>query len=77
MWAGVVALADQCRSTPLSSANLASRFDYAAATGTGYALNYYDIASGSNGYSATTGYDLATGLGTPQANNLVPYLASH
>ncbi len=29
-----------------------------------------------NGYSAATGYDLATGIGSPQANNLVPYLAS-
>jgi subtilase family serine protease len=81
MWAGVVALADQSRSLakkgPLSSANLTGRFDYNAATGTAYGSNYYDITIGSNGHPTATGYDLATGLGTPQANNLVRYLASH
>ncbi len=76
-WAGLVALADQGRSTPLSSSNLTSSPTYNAATGSVYASNYRDITSGSNGYPATTGYDLATGLGSPLANNLVPYLTSH
>jgi hypothetical protein len=76
-WAGLVALADQGRATPLSSNNLTISPEYNAATGTVYASNYRDITSGSNGYAATTGYDLATGLGSPLANNLVPYLASH
>jgi len=30
-----------------------------------YTTNLHDITSGSNGYSATTGYDLATGWGSP------------
>ena len=34
-----------------------------------------DVTSGSNGYSATKGYDLATGLGTPIACTLVGDLA--
>jgi subtilase family serine protease len=29
---------------------------------------FHDITSGSNGHSATTGYDLATGTGTPKAS---------
>jgi hypothetical protein len=42
-----------------------------------YASNYHDITMGSNGHAAGTGYDLATGLGSPQANNLIPWLISH
>lgn len=76
-WAGLVALANQGR-TPLSSNNLKSSPLYNAATGASvYASNYRDITSGSNGRPATTGYDLATGLGSPLANNLVPYLKTH
>jgi subtilase family serine protease len=75
-WAGLVALADQSRATPLTSANLISSPLYSAATGSvNYASNFRDITSGSNGYPATIGYDLATGLGSPLANSLVPYLA--
>ncbi len=75
-WAGLVALADQGRTSPLSSDSLTSSFLYSAAA-TAYASNFRDITLGSNGYPAGTGYDLATGLGSPLANNLVPYLISH
>jgi subtilase family serine protease len=38
-----------------------------------YAVDFKDITSGSNTvYSATTGYDLATGLGTPLTTNFAP-----
>jgi subtilase family serine protease len=76
-WAGLVALADQGRSTPLSTNNLTSRTEYNAATGTVYASNYHDITTGSNGHPAGPGYDLVTGVGSPQANNLVPWLISN
>jgi subtilase family serine protease len=76
-WASIVALADQSRSTPLSTNNLSSGSEYNAATGSIYASNYHDITTGSNGHPAGTGYDLATGLGSPQVNNLVPWLISH
>jgi subtilase family serine protease len=76
-WAGIAALVDQARSTPLASSDLTNRFDYSAATGSTYASNYFDVTTGSNGFSAGTGYDLATGLGTPVVNHLVPYLISH
>jgi hypothetical protein len=33
--------------------------------GSSYDTDFHDITSGSNGYSATTGYDLATGWGSP------------
>jgi subtilase family serine protease len=76
-WAGLIALANQSRSTPLSSNNLTSRTEYNAATGSVYATNYHDVTTGSNGHAAGTGYDLATGLGSPVANTLVPWLISN
>jgi subtilase family serine protease len=37
-----------------------------------YSSYFRDITSGSNGYSATTGYDLVTGLGSPLTANYAP-----
>lgn len=81
-WAGLAALADQGRSQPLSSNNLTSSAEYKAAASSVYASNYRDITSGNNGTcgavcNAATGYDFITGLGSPLANNLVPYLQTH
>lgn len=73
-WAALVALADQLSGSPLSGNYLNSSAFYNAATAN-YAANYRDITSGSNGYSAGTGYDFVTGLGSPKANSLVTYLA--
>jgi subtilase family serine protease len=74
-WAALVALADAGRTTtPLTSTDLTTSPVYTAANGSVYSSNYYDVTSGSNGYPAGTGYDLATGLGSPKANNLIPYL---
>ena len=36
-----------------------------------YDIAFHDITSGSNGISATTGYDLATGWGTPNGSGLI------
>src|SRR5262249_39368749 len=36
--------------------------------------DFNDVTGGSNGYSATAGYDLVTGLGTPKANSVVSAL---
>ena len=33
--------------------------------------DFHDVSTGSNGYSATTGYDLVTGLGSPVASSVV------
>jgi subtilase family serine protease len=75
-WAALIALANAGRSTPLSSASLATSPVYTAATGmtngtANYSNNYFDVTSGSY---AGPGYDLATGLGSPKADKLVPFL---
>ena len=36
--------------------------------------DFHDITQGNNFYPAGPGYDLATGIGTPMADNLLPYL---
>jgi subtilase family serine protease len=68
-WAGLIAIANQGLATgskgPLSGTQALSQL---------YALpssDFHDITSGFNGYSATTGYDLVTGLGSPKANQVV------
>jgi hypothetical protein len=38
------------------------------------AADFHDVTSGFNGYSATKGFDLVTGWGSPKANSLVPGL---
>jgi subtilase family serine protease len=73
-WAGLVAIADQGLATvgqgTLSTSTLQSDL---------YALpssDFNDITGGSNGYSATAGYDLVTGLGSPKANLVVSGLVA-
>jgi subtilase family serine protease len=83
-WAGLVALADQLNGADLGLINPAL---YAVASHpSSYSSDYFDVTVGKNqtdpsvpGYSASTGWDPVTGLGTPDAANLVPDLvaASH
>jgi subtilase family serine protease len=84
-WAGIVAIADQLNGGGLGLINPAL---YKIANDpTRYANDFYDVTTGNNGayapaipgYPATTGWDPVTGLGTPNAANLVPDLvaASH
>src|SRR4029078_1644314 len=45
--------------------------------GTSYSNSFHDVTTGNNGaYAATTGYDQATGVGTPKWNGLYPDLAT-
>lgn len=73
-WAALVAIADQGRAL----AGLGSLDGAAQLLPKLYSLpaaDFRDIVSGSTGiYSAGTGYDLATGRGSPIANLLVPAL---
>ena len=88
-WAGLIALANQGRVAaglaPLGIAQGAAagtdfgtnQVLYQLAGGTSYTNpngDYVDITTGSNSHPATAGYDLATGLGSPVANKLVPDL---
>jgi len=83
-WAGLVALADQINGGGLGLINPAL-YEIASDPAM-YANDYYDVTVGNNqadpnvlGYSATPGWDPITGLGTPNAANLLPDLvaASH
>jgi subtilase family serine protease len=80
-WAGLVAMAAQVNGAGLGLINPA--LYKIGADGTRYANDFYDVTTGNNqtdptipGYSATTGWDPVTGLGTPNAANLVPDLVS-
>jgi subtilase family serine protease len=78
-WAALVAIADQIAGHGLGLINPAL---YALANGPNYGTYFYDVTTGNNqanpavmGYPATTGWDPVTGLGTPNAANLLPALA--
>jgi hypothetical protein len=72
-WAALEALADQGRAA-ISETSLSNAQSLVYQMP---AIDFHDIVAGSNGFSATAGYDLATGLGSPAANLLVPDLAGH
>jgi len=78
VWAAMIALVDQGRTTPLTSFNaITDLYSLAVRTGrAGYRANYHDINKGNNGYSAKVGYDFITGIGSPKCNNLIPNLTS-
>jgi len=82
LWAGLVALANQQAAAngkrPVGFANPAL---YAIAKSTNYHSCFHDITTGSNTnssnptkYEAVAGYDLCTGLGTPNGSNLITAL---
>jgi hypothetical protein len=49
---------------------------YPIGLGSSYTSDFHDITTGSNGaYSAATGYDLVTGWGSPNGQNLIDALA--
>lgn len=77
-WAAMIALADQGRTTPLSNSDVMTQLYTLAGTvgSTGYSTDFHDITSGSNGNNALPGYDLVTGIGSLQANNLIPALVT-
>jgi subtilase family serine protease len=80
-WAALVAIADQIAGHGLGLINPKL---YSLASGPNYGSFFYDVTTGNNtqagsgvsGFSATQGWDPVTGLGTPNAANLVPALAS-
>ena len=77
-WAAITAIAEQSAGHSLGTLNPAI---YAIGASARYASDFHDITTGNNqlagtpvGYSATTGWDDATGMGTPNVSNLIPDL---
>jgi subtilase family serine protease len=79
-WAGLAAIGAQMKGHGLGLINPAL-YQLASNPAT-YADDFYDVATGNTnqadpsipGYPATTGWDAVTGLGTPNAANLLPDL---
>ncbi len=76
MWAAYLALINQ---QSVTNGNKTLGFInpslYSIGAGSSYGADFHDITSGSNGYSATTGYDLVTGWGSPNGSGLINALA--
>lgn len=73
-WAGMIADLDAQGLSITGPSSL-----YTASAGTGELDSsgaFYDVVGGSNGYLATQGYDLVTGLGSPQGGKLAAALKS-
>lgn len=76
-WAGIIALANQAAGHPLGFVNQAL---YVVGKSGQYNSAFHDITSGTNalftlpGESAGPGYDMPTGLGSPNVANLIPAL---
>jgi hypothetical protein len=74
LWGALIAIVNQGRSlrgqTTLNGLTQTLPMLYALPS-----TDFHDITTGDNGFPATSGYDLATGRGSPIANLLVPALA--
>jgi len=72
MWAGYLALTNQ---QALENGDSVMGFInptlYYIGLSSSYDTDFHDITSGSNGYNATVGYDLATGWGSPNQSGLI------
>jgi len=77
-WAGLISIADQGRTLlggqPLNGPNQTLSGLYSAID---YTNNYHDITVGNNGFPAGPGYDLVTGIGSPRAEGIIPYLSTY
>jgi subtilase family serine protease len=76
LWAGYLALVnEQAKANGDSTLGFINPTLYSLGASSGYDSDFHDITSGSNGFSATTGYDLATGWGSPNGSGLLNALA--
>jgi hypothetical protein len=79
MFAGVIALANQVRAShtlaPLNSQGILNVL-YGDYNSGNYLTDFHDVTTGSNGFAATPGYDLATGIGSPRAQKIVSLLGN-
>jgi len=76
MWAGYLALVNQqAVANGQPTLGFINPSLYTIGLGSSYTTDFHDITSGSNGFSATTGYDLASGWGSPNGSGLLNALA--
>jgi len=76
MWAGYLALVnEQAVANGNHTVGFINPSLYTIGAGSSYDSDFHDVTSGSNGFSATTGYDLATGWGSPNGSGLINALA--
>ena len=74
LWAGLIALLNQKRGVSIGFLNALLYQNYQNLT---QAHAFHDITSGNNGkYSAATGWDACTGLGTPDGKQLIDALTT-
>lgn len=73
IWAGIAAISDQYAGSPRGLLNPSL---YSILEGPDYGVDFHDIVSGTNGYSAGTGWDPISGIGTPIVGNLVADLTA-
>lgn len=72
MWAGYLALANQqALQNGQPTLGFINPALYTIGLGTSYDTDFHDITSGSNGWPATVGFDLATGWGSPNGSGLI------
>ena len=71
LFAGIVAVADQGRMLSGKTSLDGPSQTLPALYSSTFTADYHDVTTGSNGYAATIGYDLATGRGTPKAFGFV------
>ena len=82
-WAGLAADADQMAGGDIGNIN--DNLYRLAQNKKTYGADFFDITQGNNdvaelgpaGFNAGTGWDAVTGLGSPNAANLIPALASN
>jgi kumamolisin len=76
MWAGFLALVNQqavANGQPTLGFVNPALYDILGSSD--YSSTFHDITSGSNGFSATPGFDLITGIGSPNGQALIDALA--
>jgi xanthomonalisin len=76
IWAGFIALANQeAAMRGLPRVGFLNPLVYGMGLDAGYPQTFHDVASGKSGkYTAVTGYDLVTGLGSPQGSSFIEAL---
>jgi len=75
MWAGYLALANEQEVTSFGTTlGFIDPALYTIGLSSSYDTAFHDIISGSDGYTATVGYDLASGWGSPNGSGLIDAL---